>query len=193
RETLVGQVTCRVELLGQHAWRFRLWRLLEGSACGGFHLLPPRVTERQVPERDMLLALGYLEIAGAQGVFDGQRQAHLPGIAVQLAGGISQGTTQFVGDKATWGCWWQPFQRPCIELADEVNRVEQRLIARGGGKGQVQKVGKIFAETGIAVQEQIAVSALFKPLTFSQVVAGDPPKELCYPVLRQLVRRGMRG
>jgi hypothetical protein len=79
-----------------------------------------------------------------------------------------------VGDKAAWGCWWQPFQRPCIELADEVKRVEQRLIARGGSKGQGQKVGKIFAETGLAVQEQIAVPALFKPLKFSQGVAGVP-------------------
>jgi hypothetical protein len=56
-------------------------------------------------------------------------------------------------DKAAWGCWWQPFYVTCIELADEVNSVEQMLIARCGGKGQVQKIGKIFAETGITVQE----------------------------------------
>ena len=101
-------------------------------------------------------------------------QAHLPGIAVQLAGGSSQGTTQFVGDKAAWGWWGQPFQRPGIELADEGKSVEQRLMARGGGQGQVQKVGKLFAETGIAVQAHRAVSALCQPLQCSQVVAGVP-------------------
>ena len=45
------------------------------------------------------------------------------------------------------------------------------LIALCGGKGQVKKVGKIFAETGIAVQEQIAIPALFEPLKVLEVLA----------------------
>jgi len=92
-------------------------------------------------------------------------------MAVELAGLIFQGAAQFFGDKAAWGRWWQPFQLTRIELADEVNRVEQRLIALFGGKGQVQKVGKIFAETGVAVQEQITIPALFEPLEFLEVLA----------------------
>ena len=47
-------------------------------------------------------------------------------------------------------------------------------MALFGSEGQVPKVGKIFAETGGAVQEQLAVPALFKPLKFLAVVARAP-------------------
>jgi hypothetical protein len=52
--------------------------------------------------------------------------------------------------------------------------VDQILIALCGSKGQVKKVGKIFAETGVAVQEQIAVPTFFKPLKCLEVLAGVP-------------------
>jgi hypothetical protein len=45
------------------------------------------------------------------------------------------------------------------------------LIALLGGKGQVNEVGKIFAQTGVSVQEYIAVASLFEPLKFLQVFA----------------------
>ena len=66
--------------------------------------------------------------------------------------------------------------------------MEQRLITLFGGKGQVQKVGKIFTETGVTVQEQIAVPALFKPLKFLEVVAGVPSSDF-FDLLPEIVLR----
>jgi hypothetical protein len=98
-------------------------------------------------------------------------------MAVELALLIVQGTAQFFGDKAAWGRWWSPFHLTRIALADEANGLEQRLIARLGGTGQVKKVSNIFAEPGVAVEEQIAVPALCKPLKFPQVLAGVPSSD----------------
>ena len=54
----------------------------------------------------ILKGVGAVELVTAlEGIFDGQRQSHLPRIAVELALLIVQGTAQFFGDKAAWGRW----------------------------------------------------------------------------------------
>ena len=139
----------------------------------------------------MGLAVWERERACAQGIFDGQRQSHLPRLAVALALLSVQGTAQCFGDKAAWGRWWSPLHLTRSALADAGHGLEPRLIARFGGPGQGQTVSPICAETGGAVAEQSAVPALCKPLQFPQVWAGVPSSD-CGALWPQLgLRQGL--
>src|SRR2546426_10424365 len=61
------------------------------------------------------------------------------------------------------------FECASIQFPDDVNRVYQIVIALLGGKGEMNKLGKVFAETGVTGQEDIPIAAFFEPLKRAEV------------------------
>ena len=117
-----------------------------------------------------MCALGQIQVTRAQGVLDRQGESCLPGIAIDLTCLILEGASQLAGNKTRWYRWWQTFQRSSIQLPDDVNRLEQTVIALLGGKGQVKKCGEVFAETGVTGQEDISIAAFFEPLKRAEML-----------------------
>jgi len=120
----------------------------------------------------MLFALRQREIARTEGILHGEGQARLPGIAVDLPGLIRECPLEFLRHKTRWDRGRQTFQGPSIQLPKHGNRVEQAGIPLLGSKREMQKLGKIFAETGRTRQEAIPIAPFLKPLKRAEIAQG---------------------
>ena len=97
----------------------------------------------------MLLALRQREIPGTQRVFERQGQASFPRVPVELGRLIVEGAAQFGWNKHRRGIRWELLQYPGIQLPDDLERAEHGLIPGLGSEGEMDKRGKVFAQTRV--------------------------------------------
>lgn len=116
---------------------------------------PRLLVQDQRPEPRMAATLGQIQVAGAQGVTDRQRESGFPNRAAQAAAVIAQDPPPSGRNKVGRCVLRQGLEFAVIELTDQGDGVQQRFLPGVGDERQGQEVRQGLSQIGITGEDGI--------------------------------------